>query len=285
MELYGDSPISGAPAPQRTSDSNTSQEHSAVSLEETTFLFVCRQSSELEIYLVSDLMAWGDESQPLWSSLGCGHGVNKLFQEQNADAKKYRNPRMHRVYTREIRLFFCGPSTVEWSHALSAPRPLLLVVETNEGDTFLYSADVNAESKLLESFSRIALKVVTRPSQEQSRHFAKLRRKNIVGKNAEFEASPTAFRHNQMYPFHNVSGQDGLFAAVSRPMWFVAERGKPSILCHRSRHVAPSGAKQRPVTGFCSGLLTKTNGGGSGFMTMHERVGRVGTQRLTVFNR
>jgi len=92
------------------------------------------------------------------------------------------------------------------------------------------------------------------------------------------------YRYNSLFAFQNLSGQDGLFAAVARPVWFVAERGRPMMLCHRCRHAAPAGAAPTPVTGFCSGLMQSASGEDSGFLTLHERVGRVGSQRITVFN-
>jgi hypothetical protein len=247
IELYGE--------PRGSPSYNNVQSNSSDNLvdsEEVLFLGVCRQSGLLEIYVVSDF-ASNEEASPVWSSQGCGHGVSEFESLQDSE-RTYRTPRMHKVYTREMRFFFCGPSSPEWCQSLTGPRMFCLVIETSEGDTLLYSADVKRRAETLTSFNRVPLKLVTRPSQEQSRHFAKLRRKGIVGKEVE---SQTAFRHNRLYPFRRISGQDGLFAAVARPIWFIAERGKPTVLCHRSRHVAPAGAKPRPVSGFCSGLLVR----------------------------
>ena len=221
---------------------------------EAIYLAVCRQSGDLEVYSTAELSS-GHDATYLWRSEGCGQGVGRL-EPSKPEGSHRRIPRMHRVHTTEMRFFFCGPSSTEWDSRISSPRPFLLAIETNAGDTLLYSAEIVPTSSHSICFSRVALKVVTRPSQEQSRHFAKLRRKRIVEENSDLESS-IGFRHIRLHPFHNVSGQDGLFAAVARPMWIVAERGKPTVLYHRSRHVAPSGAKPRPVAGFCSGILVR----------------------------
>jgi cleavage and polyadenylation specificity factor subunit 1 len=39
-----------------------------------------------------------------------------------------------------------------------------------------------------------------------------------------------------------------------------------------------------PVAGFCSGISLPSHEKHSGFITVHERIGRVGSQRLTLFN-
>jgi hypothetical protein len=251
-ELYGES--EGASAPSDTQPRFASADSEGVH-EEILFLGVCRQSGALEVYVVSDLTV-DQDAKPIWATPGCGHGVPQLRPLQN---ESHRAPRMHKVYTREMRFFFCGPSSPEGTSSVSRARPFCFAVVTNDGDTLLYSADVHAPSNAVPCFNRVSLKLVTRPSKEQSRHFAKLRRKGIVGENPAETA--TQFRRNRLHPFNNLSGQDGLFAAVARPVWFIAERGRPTMLCHRSRHVAPAGAKPRPVTGFCSGLLLVSRSG------------------------
>lgn len=91
------------------------------------------------------------------------------------------------------------------------------------------------------------------------------------------------YKSNRLHRFFSISGEDGLFAATSRPLWFLSERGAPAVLSHRLRHCAPAGGTAVPVTGFCSGF-TLSDGGHSAFMTVHDRIGRVGSQRLTLFN-
>ena len=251
LELYGGA-ADGSAAKSSTAEFPVQQPNQAVE-DDGVFLAVCRQSGNLEVYSASDLSS-GLEPTPVWTSGGCGHGVGRLEKKTNSQKSQCRTPRMYMVHTAEMRFFFCGPSSTEWSNRSCSPRPLLLAIETNMGDTLLYSAEAVSNRNDLVCFNRVPIKVVTRPSQEQNRHFAKLRRKRIVDENSDLE-SVIGFRHMRLHPFRNVSGQDGLFAAVSRPMWIVAERGKPTILYHRSRHVAPSGAKARPVAGFCSGIL------------------------------
>eukprot|EP00980_Cylindrotheca_fusiformis_P001963 scaffold443_cov125-Cylindrotheca_fusiformis.AAC.12 len=258
--------------PQRQGEASVSSSKKQI------LLALCRQSGKLEVYDISEVTS-DQETAPIWTAVGAGHGV---AQFQSGEGNDYRAPRSHTVCAEEIRFFFCGPSSNSQEESLSSPRVFCLAIETSSGDTLLYSSDVIRQSKLLKTFSRVPMKNVTRPSKEQTRHFSKLRQKGIVGKRDE---SDVKFRHNRLFSFQDISGQDGLFAAVSRPIWLVAERGRPAALFHRSRHAAPAGASSRPVTAFCSGLLKVEGSEESGFVTIHERVGRVGSQRVTVFNR
>ena len=245
-ELYGEQSL-----PAESKIESTPKDTELPDGEDMLYFALCRQSGMLEIYTLASLTP-GQEVKPIWSSSGCGHGVPQL-ESCKHEGSAYRPPRMHKVHTREMRFFVCGPATSRWERTYSGPRPFCFAVETTSGDTLLYSAKIDSKSKSLQSFDRIPLKTVTRPSQEQSKHFSKLRRKGIVGsKDSPDEANE--FNYNRLFRFNNVSGQDGLFAAVARPIWFIAERGKPSFLCHRSRHAAPAGARPRPVSGFCSNL-------------------------------
>jgi hypothetical protein len=228
----------------------SSDDYTAVSLEEVWFVGLCRQSGVLEVYRAEDLVP-GQEATPMWTSSGCGHGVPQL-KSGPQEGSAYRAPRMHKVHTNELRFFFAGPSSSKLERSLIGPRPFCLAIETSDGDALLYSADIDARSMALKAFQRAPLKSPSRPSQEQSKHFSKLRRKGIV---KDLDESQHGFCHNRLFRFIKLSGQDGLFAAVARPVWLIAERGKPAVLCHRSRHAAPAGAKPRSISGFCSGLL------------------------------
>jgi cleavage and polyadenylation specificity factor subunit 1 len=246
-ELYGET-VAAADQQQASSPENDLAPHDG----EVWYLGLCRQSGVLEIYLVCDLIP-GQEAQPVWASSGCGHGVPQL-ESGHHEGSAYRAPRMHKVHTREMRFFVCGPAVSQREKTFTGPRPFCLAIETTDGDTCLYSADINNRSMALKSLNRVPLKSVTRPSQEQSKHFSKLRRKGIVGNKDSLEPL-NGFSYNRLFRFKNLSGQDGLFAAVARPIWLIAERGRPAMLCHRSRHAAPAGARPRPVSGFCTGLL------------------------------
>jgi cleavage and polyadenylation specificity factor subunit 1 len=250
-ELYGHS-VGKTTAPADTQKSPSPENDSVPTKEDVWYIGICRQSGLLEVYLLSDFIP-GQDPSPVWKAYGCGHGVPQLLSEQQVGSA-YRAPRMHKLYTSEMRFFFCGPSSPQWENVVSGPRPFCLTLESTLGDTLLYTADINTRTMALKSFSRVSLKSVTRPSQEQAKHFAKLRRKGIVGAKDSDELH-NGFRYNHLFRFNNVSGQDGVFAAVARPIWLVAERGKLTTLCHRSRHAAPAGARPRSVTGFCSGLL------------------------------
>jgi cleavage and polyadenylation specificity factor subunit 1 len=244
-------------------------------VEDVWYFAACRQSGELEIYLFSDL------EDPVWTCKGCGHGVPKL-DSKNQTGSSYRAPQTGKVCSREIKFFFCGPSSRDWSKSFAGPRPFCLILETSDGDAILYTASIHHRSLKLKHFDRIPLKDVTRPSQESTNHFSKLRRKKIVAAK-DIAESPHDFRHNNLFSFAGISGQNGVFASLSRPFWVVAERGKPVMMYHRCRHAAPAGARRKPIAGFCSGL-SLPYGKNDGFMTLHERVGRVGSQRITLFD-
>lgn len=253
------SPVTDDPAPE---------------IEDVWYSAICRQSGELEIYLVSD------PTNPVWTGNGCGHGVANMTKKTDS---LVRNPKGHKVAAREMRFFFCGPSSHEWDKSFSGPRSLCIVLETNEGDAMVYQANIHSHTVRLSSFDKIPLNDVFRPSQESTKNFSKLRRKRIVSEKDATE-SPSAFRYNRLFKFQNIQKQYGAFVATARPFWLVSERGKPAALYHRSRHVAPAGARSRPVSGFCSDMLLPSSGKDVGFMTLHERVGRVGSQRLTFFD-
>jgi len=132
------------------------------------------------------------------------------------------------------------------------------------------------------AFKKVAIGMATRSSKEGSRHHNKLKRKGITVAQL---STDRAFRINHLHRFVSISGNDGFIAATPRPLWFLSERGAPTILCHRLRHAAPTGARIVPVTGFCSGsMINSENTSNLGFLTLHERIGRVGSQRLTLFD-
>ncbi|KAG7357145.1 CPSF A subunit region-domain containing protein [Nitzschia inconspicua] len=269
-ELYSTMSVSVKGHQRKTS---LETEAPTLEIENVWYAALCRQSGELEIYSVYNL------AEPLWKCTGCGHGVAKLTTECDPSP---RNPKGHKVSTREIRFFFCGPSSHDWDKSFAGPRPFCIVLETTAGDAMIYHANVHSKTLRLKTFERIPSNDVSRPSQESIKHFSKLRRKRIVSAKDGTE-SPNDFRYNRLFKFKNIQKQHGAFVAAARPFWLVSERGRPTILYHRSRHVAPAGARSRPVAGFCTDLPLP-NGKDLGFMTLHERVGRVGSQRITFFD-
>jgi cleavage and polyadenylation specificity factor subunit 1 len=252
QELYGDSTLlsSGNKDDMHSTSDEAELEEEE---EEASFFALCRQSGILEIYEVAEVLSSGQKAIPIWTTYGASHGVPQLLPQRQGGSA-YRAPRSHKVSVDEIRFFFCGPSSNEITSTFGSPRIFCVAMETSDGDTLVYSADSSNLSGSSRTFSRVQMKNVSRPSQEQSKHLSKLRRKGIVDANGAND-SANGFRHNHLFPFQNLSGQDGLFAAVARPLWLIAERGQPTFLCHRLRHVAPAGASSRPVVGFCSGLL------------------------------
>jgi hypothetical protein len=219
--------------------------------EEEWFVAIVRQSGMLEVYGLNDLTP-GQEANALWTSPSCSHGA-PLLTPKPQTGPAYRIPKQHKVRTNEIRFFFCGPASFKSEPFALGPCSFCLAIETSEGDTMLYRAELTPRSVAVHAFRRIPLKEPGRPSKEQGKHFLKLRRKSIV-KQAGDEVVG-GFRYNSLFRFKNLSRQDGLFAATARPMWFISERGRPTVLCHRCRHMAPAGARPKPVTGFCAGIL------------------------------
>lgn len=225
------------------------------------YVAIARQNGTLQLFKMPNLQ------DSVFQADGCGQGAVIISQQQQ---KTTRLPRMHKVYSQEIRFFTAGPS--------NGPKDFFLSVLTNFGDVHVYKVESG-------QLSRISLNLPTRPSKKQSEHHSKLRRKKNLPSNAVDESiiNPKAFYHNRFTRFLDISGQNGLFAATTRPLWLVTERRRLVALSHRSRHVAPAGGKVRPVCGFCAGVNISQEGSLSGFCTLHERIGRVGSQRLTVF--
>ena len=257
---------------------------------------ISRQSGHLEIYDVAKLFASFSESMVqaledseakeaalLWSSdSGCGLGASIL----NSSKIPSRRPKVQESCAAEIRFFFSGPSNSSQSDEsattrdLSILRSLCLLVDTNQGDVHLYTGSKSYSSNAI-AFKRVSLRTVARPSQEEGKHRNKLRRRGMT---KDLDGIDSTFRPNRLHRFFSISGEDGLFAATSRPQWFLSERGAPSVLCHRLRHCAPAGGQEVPVAGFCSGFSLNSSGSDVGFITVHDRIGRVGSQRLTLFN-
>ena len=224
-----------------------------------TVIVLCRRSGSLEMYNKDDAVNCpqinnpsnaNTDIVPIWKTVGCGHGVSVLGQLHNKTNS--RKPE-GLVETAEIRVFVSGPSlSEELSDTATGKdawmlRSLCVLVDTSLGDLQLYSGSKRKSNGSRLEFSRVPLNCVTRPSEEAGRHFVKLRRKGIVP-----DAVKTDFRSNRLHRFSNISQQSGLFAATPRPLWFVSERGAPAVVSHKSRHVSAAGARQVPVSGFCS---------------------------------
>jgi hypothetical protein len=248
---------------------------------------IARRSGQLEIHDVATLFqTLPDESTVefasdqendslLWSSnSGFGQGT-AVLDSSNLPPKR---PQVQKTCAAEMRFFFSGPSNTSSAGDLSVLRSLCLIVETNQGDVHLYTASISHES-LNMVFKRVSLHNIARQSKEEVKHRNKLQRKGV----SKESDGDLIFRPNRLHRFFSISGQDGLFAAVTRPQWFVSERGAPAAINHRLRHSAPAGCADVPVFGFCC-VFPVDNGTDVGFITVHDRVGRVGSQRLTLFN-
>jgi len=220
--------------------------------EERWFVAIARQSGSLEVYGL-DVLTQDAEPRPLWSGTGCSHGSSFLSPKEIS--KDIRLPSRLKVQTSEIRFFVCGPSEPKGSSYNPGPNSFCVSIETSEGDVMLYRAEHAYDTFAVSVFRRVPLKDITRPSKEQGKHFMKLRRKGIA--KVATDDTIAGFRYNDLFRFTNLSRQNGLFAATSRPLWFIAERGYPTTLCHRCRHVAPAGARPKPITGFCAGILVR----------------------------
>ena len=246
---------------------------------------VCRRSGSLEVYDNDEYSASPESTSPIWEAEGCSHGTPILGQSLRVATT--RLPEHHEVEVAEIRFFVAGPSLQPESVTNNIGRDkdswmlrsLCILVDTSLGDLHLYSGSKRRSNMNRLEFSRVPLCNVSRPSEESIRHLIKLRRKGIVP-----PAAQALYRPNRLHRFCGISGEDGLFAATPRPLWFVSERGAPTVVAHKSRHVSPAGGRPTPVSGFCSTMPEVFRSASSGFITMHERIGRVGSQRLTLYN-
>ena len=254
---------------------------------------ICRRSGLLQIFdseklsasTVVDCQSVTPEASPIWQANGCSHGSAILGRGGSV-----RCPEHHEVEVAELRLFITGPSLQSDSISGNMSiideekdswmlRSLCILVDTTQGDLHLYSGSKRS-SKIGLEFSRVPLANVSRPSDEAGRHLIKLRRRGIVPQ----QLVKQSFRANRLHRFSGISGEDGLFAATPRPLWFVSERGAPTVVSHKSRHVSPAGGRPVPVSGFCTQMPTVFQNASNGFITIHERIGRVGSQRLTLYN-
>lgn len=261
---------------------------------QSCIIAICFRSGEMKLFdftklfgkessLVSQTTKRMEQDALMWHCDGCGYGLSQLLC---APKSLSRISTDNQTFAREIKFFFCGPSSNNESDQphqkdLSILRSFCLLLETNQGDFHLYSC---TRMKGIDTvgFRRIPLRMVTRPSKEVDRHRKKLRRKGMINIQEDKES---LFQPQNLHRFHALSGQDGLFCASARPLWIVSERGVPSVLSHRLRHSAPAGGTELPVGGFCSGLpVTNDNSNKVGFLTIHERIGKVGSQRMTFFS-
>jgi cleavage and polyadenylation specificity factor subunit 1 len=255
---------------------------------------VCRRSGLLQIFDNEDVWAsplvecqpTSPRAFPIWQANGCSHGTAILGQ-----GVTIRRPEHHEVEVAEIRFFIAGPSLQPESISGNMSiideekdswmlRSLCILVDTSQGDLHLYSGSKGSFTPNRLDFSRVPLFNVSRPSDEAARHLIKLRRKGIVSQ----QFARADFRANRLHRFCDISGEDGLFAATPRPLWFVSERGAPTVVSHKSRHVSPAGSRPVPVSGFCTQMPAVFQNARNGFITIHERIGRVGSQRLTLYN-
>ena len=164
----------------------------------------------------------------------------------------------------EIRFFTAGPAI-----GGSGSRRLCFLTRMSTGDLQLYSARKQDKSMVLH---RECTEIISRNSSEISKHRLKMQRKGLLSKETEVKV----FQKNELVRFHNISCQSGLFFNGARPCWFVAERGMPLMLQHRLRFATPG--VSRPILAFCADNQTGS------FFTIHERLGRFGSQRLSVWD-
>eukprot|EP00590_Aulacoseira_subarctica_P002424 CAMPEP_0172423000 /NCGR_PEP_ID=MMETSP1064-20121228/9083_1 /TAXON_ID=202472 /ORGANISM="Aulacoseira subarctica , Strain CCAP 1002/5" /LENGTH=1845 /DNA_ID=CAMNT_0013164115 /DNA_START=41 /DNA_END=5578 /DNA_ORIENTATION=+ len=234
------------------------------------YIACCRASGKIEIY------RHGNLAEPLWESYGAGSGCPTFYHvDDELSSSKQASRVCHEIV--EMRFFFAGPTQVLSS--ASPSRPFCLALHTVKGDFHLYSLVSHSCDSQQVEFSRVALSVATRQSSEEGRHRAKLFRRGMLFKegSVEFEKDQTSlFCYNSLNRFIDISGRSGLFSATARPFWVLADRGMPVVLQHRMRHLAAG--SPNPIKAFCANLWHNS------FLTVHERIGRVGSQRLTIFN-
>lgn len=265
---------------------------SAISETSKIVVAICRQNGALELYDASKIFSSTDDpitilssadidSTLIWKTTnGCGQGASLL----SSVGLVSRYPKTQESCAVEIKFFFCGPSItgdsdIDDGKDLSILRSLCLLIQTNQSDLHLYIGSKSSDTDTV-AFKRIPFHSVHRKSKDEVKHHAKLLRKKIASE----DRVDSVFRANQLNRFSAISGQDGLFVATSRPLWIVSERGAPVSLYHRLRHCAPAGGSNLPMAGFCTGFSMTGDPLNSAFLTIHDRIGRVGTQRLTLFN-
>jgi cleavage and polyadenylation specificity factor subunit 1 len=275
-------------------DCISSEQHRPTFSHSRIVVAICRRSGLLQIFDNEDVWASpivecesaSPRTSPIWQANGCSHGTAILGQ-----GVIIRRPEHHEVEVAEIRFFVAGPSLQPDSISGNISiideekdswmlRSLCILVDTSHGDLHLYSGSKRSSTPNRLDFLRVPLFNVSRPSDEAARHLIKLRRKGIVPQ----QLAQADFRANRLNRFCNISGEDGLFAATPRPLWFVSERGAPTVVSHKSRHVSPAGGRPVPVSGFCTQMPAVFQNASNGFITIHERIGRVGSQRLTLYN-
>lgn len=275
MYMYGLNQTTSAPtfSNRESSRQPRSWQNSKSFSDDSTFLAVFRQSGCFELFEVAD-------SDGRLSRCWAGNGVERglaCIVPSHTTPSPLPLPRSSMVKIEEARFFMCGSSLPSSQNNTDSAgfRSLCLAVTTSRGDFFLYTVkrnDFHRHTLVLEREQLFS--VACKRTQEQSRHKIKLSKKGIIPKQ---DVAFSQYSYFRFFRFSNISGQEGLFAALSQPKWIVSERGKPTFLCHRTRHAAPAGSKPIPITGFCSPLPS------GGFLMLHERVGRFGTQRLTMF--
>lgn len=276
LELYG-LPTSNLMA-QNTKSNNVSVAPSNKDSPATksdihiTYLAVCRESGLMQIYSISP-----DEDLCLEFEVeGCGYGIHKL----PATKGQLELPE-DLVKVIELRFFYCGDFCEEYDK-ISEQQSLCCAMMNSSQDLHVYT--VKTEPEKCTKFTRIPLSssMITRPSQEEKKYESKLLRKGLL-KPPSLVNNVGTFRKNQLLKFGNISGQTGLFVSTSRPLWILSCDGYPVGLKHFMRHVAASlGGGNLPIS-----MFTENSGASclpdDGFITIHRRIGRIGSQRLTVY--
>lgn len=196
--------------------------------------------------------------EPVWESEGCGTGIHFLSNQH----KQRKGPKS-KVIVSEIRLFVGGRNG-----GGSGIRRLHLALSNDQGDIHIYTAHNKGPGIF---FVRERMGTIGRVSSETMKHQKALKRKGLVKE----DRSASIFRRQIFSRFTNISGESGLFVSGVRPLWVVAERGRPVSLYHKLRFNAPGSLKN--MIGFCSDPKSGF------FFTLHERLGRVGSQRLSVW--
>ena len=233
------------------------------------YVAVVRQSGDLEVYEV----LIGQEHVLRWSAKGIASGLSCIRQQ----SKEPRQPRLTCVSVAEIKFFRCGSSATSTGNEAVFQPKFCVAMRTSDGDVALYNYAVGLE-ETGPFFHRHVLHCVTRTSEEQGRHHKKLTRKKIVSATA----TEDSFQCNMLRRFTGISDNDGLFVLTARPFWILCTKGLPVAVPHRLRHGAPAGGTDTPMRGMCT-LHGGDDDNDSSFFTIHERVGRVGSQRLTLF--
>jgi len=220
------------------------------------YVATVRQSGSLEIFDAKDL------ETPVWATLSNAGYAPQMLKNGGKATQKSRNETT--VEVQELSFFVAGANT-----GPQGLRSFYLLLRTSLGDLAMYAGRKVFSDGGAIAFAKCSLDVVVRSSKATD---------DLANSDVEMgdASSSAAYNYGRLFRFKDISGHAGVFAATSRPVWILNERGGATLLPHKARHCA--GGEVYPLTAF-----VECSWGGSDFVTVHSRIGKQGTQRMTLF--